>query len=542
MRRIRIITTAILLAIIGAILPMVAALFLAWSQAFNEERQKLYEFSTRMLTRAQHTLNEARKLFPLLQKQDDGLRPCSKEHIKWMEELTTSIIDIKAIAYFENGIERCNSFGVSNAPIPRNNPSDFILDDGLEFVIGRSSNSSTSLVALRKGGNYDIYVDPKRFSDIIIPGEIQLAIVYNKQLLTAQRPISPALFKKIFAQIGELNLNEYFEVYNGRKRLKPIKALEQKHVFFADKKMISISQYGPFSLIAVQPESLVYKRYRRLQFILLPFGFITAAFIVGLVIYYSLRRLSFLAELQEALRLNEFIVHYQPIIHTLSGKCGGAEALIRWQRPNGEIVRPDLFIPYAEESGIITAITDKVIDKIFAEMEAFLVKNRTFHIAINVGVNDIQTGRIIEVLESKIAKSKILRNQIWIELTERTFLELEKTKPVVQQARQLGYLVVVDDFGTGFSNLSYLQNLPMDILKIDKSFIDSLGMESATSNVTKHIIDMAKSLNLRLVAEGVEKQEQYNYLKERNVDYIQGYFFSKPLPFQEFMRFCGFDN
>ncbi|CEK11573.1 EAL domain-containing protein [Legionella hackeliae] len=536
MRRIRIIIIAILLGAIGAILPMLGALYLAWTQALNEERQTLYEFSSRMLIRAQYTLNEARKLLVLLQEHPVA-RPCSDDHIQWMAELVTSKMDVKSIAYFENGI-RCNNYGILTTNMPRYQ-TDFILSDGLEFAVNKNQSPDISIasVAFRKSGNYDIYVDSKRFSDIIVPNETWLAIVYSGKIITQRNTINPTLLKNILSRIPRDDLKKYTEISNGVTRLKPVEKLVQLNTFFIDQKMVSITQLGPFYFIATEPEVLVYERYKSLQLILLPFGFITAVFIIGLVIYYSLKRLSFRAELQEALRNDEFIVHYQPIIHTASGKCCGAEALIRWQRPNGQIVRPDLFIRYAEEAGLISPITDKIINKIFTELEKFLVQHRDLHVAINVAVEDIQTGRIVELLESKMMKSKIMRNQIWIELTERTFLEMEKAKKIIQRARQLGYIVVVDDFGTGFSSLSYLQNLPMDILKIDKSFIDSLGMEAATSSVTDHIIDMAKSLNLKLVAEGVEKKTQFEYLKDRNVDYIQGYLFSRPLTLQQFMRF-----
>ncbi|WP_454782219.1 EAL domain-containing protein [Legionella sp. WA2022007384] len=539
MRRIRIIGTAVFLAIIGAILPMIGALFFAWLLAFNQESQTLYEYTSRMLIRAKDTLNQTREVLSSLEGHK-LVSACSPEHIQWMREAAEAKIDIKGISYFKHGVELCRGCGVPHTKI-RRSKTDLTLPDGLEVgvITLLSVDPKASLITVRKKGNYDVFVDPKRFSDIIVPRETWLAIIYNGKIITEQNDIEPYLLKIIINKLSHDNLSKYYELFHGKERLKPAKNLEKNQVILLDGRMISINQYGPFYFIASEPESFVNQSYKRLQYILLPLGFITAAFIVGLVIYYSQKRLSFKSELNEALKNNELFVQYQPMVHSASGECFGAEALVRWQRPNGQVIRPDLFISYAEEIGVTSLITERVIDIVFREMANFLAQNKKLHISINVWSEDLYTGRIFEQLESKIAKSKIARNQIWIELTERTFLEAEKAKKIIIRARELGYVVVIDDFGTGFSSLSYLQNLPLDVLKIDKTFIESLGMESVISNVTEHIIVMAKSLNLRLVAEGVEKRAQYDYLKQKNVEFIQGYFFSKPLSVYEFMQFCN---
>ncbi|KTD57033.1 regulatory protein (EAL domain) [Legionella santicrucis] len=538
MRRIKIISTAICFAIVGAILPMGGTLFLAWFLAFQEESETLHEYATRMLIRAKYTLDETRKALSLLENNKNILPICSQKQIHLMREVSTLITEAKKISYFENDVEYCTSCGGSEPKIPRSR-THLILPDGLEvgMAMPGSTNSQSLYIPVRHGGNYDVFIDSKRLSDIITPAEVWLAIVYDGKIITEQNKIQPALLKIIMNKIRDDNLGQYYQQVNGKKRLKPADSLKKNQVFILDERMIFISQYGPFHFISSEPESFVDQHYKKLQLIFLPFGFITAFFIIGLVIFYSRKRLSFKADLQEALNNEEFFVCYHPIVNTASGICCGAEALVRWQRANGQMVSPDFFISYAEEAGIISAITKKVIDLVFDEMEQFLAQNKEAHIAINTSGEDIHNGCILEILEAKILKSKITRQQIWIELTERTFLKMHEAKKIIIQARALGYIVVIDDFGTGYSNLSYLQNLPLDVLKIDKSFIDSLGMHSATSHVAKHIIEIAKSVNLKIVAEGVEKQAQYNYLKERKVEYIQGYLFSKPLSAAEFIKF-----
>ncbi|WP_115701918.1 EAL domain-containing protein [Legionella sainthelensi] len=534
MRRLKIIVIAIGFAVIGAILPMTGSIFFSWQLALQRENHILFEYSTRMLERARYTVNQARHILTSLENHKGNLLPCSPEHINWMQNEQASVMEVQSIAYFKNGYELCT--GCSNInPQTARSKTDFILPDGLE--IASTYHAKIPLIALRKNTNYDIFIDPKRLSDIIVPEEIWLAIIYNGKLLTQHHKIKSSVLREIMGTINTNKLSKYYEKHAEKERLKPATDLKRDKVLIIAKQLVSINQYGPFYFIAVEPEYFIYNSYKKLLFILLPFGLVTAAFIAGLVIYFSNKRLSFKAELKAALNNNELCVHYQPIVHTALETCFGAEALVRWQRPNGQMVRPDLFIPYAEENGLISSITNRVIDMVFDDMGELLKCNKQLHISINVAYEDIQTGQLFTLLESKIKQTKIQRNQIWIELIERTCMKAEKVTSMIAHARELGYVVVIDDFGTGFSNLSYLRTLPLDVLKIDKEFIDSLGMHAVTSNVTDHIIKIAKSLNLQLVAEGVETQAQFDYLKEKNVDYIQGYFFSKPLPVKEFIQF-----
>jgi len=268
-----------------------------------------------------------------------------------------------------------------------------------------------------------------------------------------------------------------------------------------------------------------------------PVGLLLAAAGAGLVIWLSRRRLSLRGELATAIRRRELYLHYQPIIELDTGICVGAEALVRWQRPDGTQVRPDLFIPLAEEAGMIADVTDLVIENVVRDMRELLVADRSAHIAINLAAEDISSGRALKMISRHMAGSGILPQQIWMEATERGFLDLDRARTMLAAARRAGHSVAIDDFGVGFSSLQYLQQLPLDALKIDKSFIDAIGTESATSPVTPHIIDMAKELGLWVVAEGVETEAQLAYLHSRHVEFGQGWLFSRPLPRDEFVAF-----
>lgn len=289
--------------------------------------------------------------------------------------------------------------------------------------------------------------------------------------------------------------------------------------------------------ILIQSLSRIYDTLCNDLFFLCLFGFVITFIATCFYIIHSHRKLSLLDELAIAIDKHQFKVYYQPIIELKTGQCTGVEALIRWQRPNGELFNPESFIPQAEKSGLILKITDQVIDMVIEELGELLTLNKNLYVSINIGSDDIKTGRVLTLLEKKLKNTSILFHQICIEVTEGRLLELAAAHETINRARELGFTVAIDDFGTGYSSLLYLQNLSLDILKIDKSFVDTIATDSATSNVTPHIINMAKTLKLKIIAEGIEKQQQLDYLLSLNVEYGQGWLFSKAVDIDAFKEF-----
>lgn len=173
-----------------------------------------------------------------------------------------------------------------------------------------------------------------------------------------------------------------------------------------------------------------------------------------------------------------------------------------------------------------------------SDLNSLLVADRSLHIAINLSAADVGTERVLPVIARALQHTGIQPRQIWLEATERGFVDIEAARSTLTRARELGHAVAIDDFGTGYSSLFYLEGLPLDALKIDKSFINTISTNSATSSVTPHIIEMAKTLKLKIVAEGVEMQAQADYLLERDVDYGQGWLFARPMPAADFIAYC----
>lgn len=509
MERSYIVAMTSVLAGLGAILPIAAAFYLSWSVATNREETRLSRLAEYALVRADTALGEATSA--LKSADQFSFAPCSQAHIAAMRTLVVNTRSVEDIGYFEGDELKCTSWGKPESTIGRG-PVDFTTASGIGVTarVHPTISNGRAMLGLRYR-SYSVLTDPARLVDVLASPDTRLAIASDTgTLVSALNAPDASLIKRLVEhpQTGS----------------------------DADNLFATASGSG-WIAIATSSRASLLNDLGRERLLLLPLGAIVAALMVGLVLWLSRRRLSPLGELSIAVHRREFIVHYQPLIEMKTGICVGAEALVRWRRPDGSLVRPDTFIPLAEESGLIRAITDQVIDGVIGDLGAVLVADRSLHIAINLSADDIKSGRVLPVIQAALANSGVLTEQIWLEATERGFMDVKSARATIEEARRLGHSVAIDDFGTGYSSLQYLQDLPLDALKIDKSFIDTVGLVSATSAVTPHIIDIAKSLNLYIVAEGIERQEQADYLLERGVHYGQGWLYSKALPAQEFIAF-----
>ena len=244
-------------------------------------------------------------------------------------------------------------------------------------------------------------------------------------------------------------------------------------------------------------------------------------------------------ELRIAIEKDEFVVYYQPQVDGSSGELIGMEALVRWQHPIRGLVPPMSFIPVAEETGLIIALDRLVMKKAISQIVAWYEKGLNPGVlAMNLAMQQLQQIDFINTLKSIMQECACKPEWIELEVTEGQIMKNpEEAIEILKQISSLGIELAVDDFGTGYSSLSYLKRLPIDKLKIDRSFVKNLPDDEEDASIAKAVIALSKSLNIDVIAEGVETKEQKEFIVECGCKNIQGYFYAKPMPADEMERF-----
>ena len=255
---------------------------------------------------------------------------------------------------------------------------------------------------------------------------------------------------------------------------------------------------------------------------------------------HSVQRLALAGELRRAIENEELVLHYQPKVDVATGRICGAEALARWQHPSLGLIMPDDFIPMAEHTGLITPLTKQVMDLALSQVAAWRDEGRNMSVAVNLCARSFLDTQLLEDIQEVLAKWKVDPSLLEIEITESMIVgDPERAKAVLEQLNELGITLAIDDFGTGYSSLAYLRHLPVDEIKIDKSFVMEMASNQSDEMIVRSIIDLAHNLNLRAVAEGVEDQDVLNRLGELGCDIAQGYHISRPLPPERLQEWIG---
>jgi EAL domain-containing protein (putative c-di-GMP-specific phosphodiesterase class I) len=249
----------------------------------------------------------------------------------------------------------------------------------------------------------------------------------------------------------------------------------------------------------------------------------------------AFERLLLLNALKTAVKEKQFEIYYQPQVDGLTGDIVGMEALARWIHPKLGMVFPDKFIPLAEETGIVVDIDRFIMRKAF---EQFLHWQRSgFNpgkLALNISIKNLEKNDFLDMLKRELNKVNFNKDNLVLEVTESGVMkEPLKTINILNNISNLGIRIAIDDFGTGYSSLAYLKRLPINKLKIDRSFIKNLPDNDEDVVIAKTIINLAQNLDLNIIAEGVETKQQLDFLIENNCNIIQGFYYSKPLPVAE---------
>lgn len=498
--------------IMVVLLPMMLALWFAQLRAVSQTSHQLRIFAQLTLDKTELVILQA-DLARDAAEQYQG-QACTPAHRQRMLNIIRGRLYINELIYAQGNRFLCSTVMAPTTP--------FIMPDAeykrkpdVAIYYFRDTPFFTGYkMAYMQRGNYVAVINPLSFSEVMTE--------------------DPALAWGVFDTVTDT----FFSVSEKAwvAELLPLVRRSQS-VFQQDGRFYTLvhSDKRPIAVIVSTTTGRFYQNlYQQLLFTL-PLAVLCS---ILLLLLWSRARRQYRSPprmLQRALKQRQLCVHYQPIMDIKNEKCVGAEALLRWPGYNGQVMSPAEFIPLAEKEGMIAQITDYVVENVFREMGAFLAANPSLYISINLSASDFHSSRLIALIANKARQYGVLAQQIKVEVTERGFIDVPKTTPVIQAFRQAGYEVAIDDFGTGYSNLHNLYSLKVDILKIDKSFIDTLTTNSTSHLIAEHIIEMAQSLRLKTIAEGVETADQVNWLLKRGVQYCQGWHFAKALPPQAFI-------
>lgn len=235
-------------------------------------------------------------------------------------------------------------------------------------------------------------------------------------------------------------------------------------------------------------------------------------------------------ELRRAVRLNQLEVFYQLQVDVSSGKPFGVEALVRWNHPDKGVVAPNIFLPLAKETGLIAAIDEWVITRACRQVKRWNEQGHDLILSVNLSEQFFVRQQLVDKIKQLLEQTTFPAQSLCLEITEDiASMNIQQTEEKLKQIRTLGVNVSLDNFGTGFSSMNHLQNFPIDTLKIDQSFVRKMGESKESEAVIKLMIAMAKSLNYKVIAQGIETEEQLSFIQNEGCVHVQGYLFSKPL-------------
>ncbi len=496
-------------------IPVLIALQLATLQSRKEQERRAALLANEVLSRSEQISTQVAWAESLL--TEPSIRPCSPRHLQLMARMTAEMPFLIALGHVENNRLLCSTFGLHGAGLPIG-PADFRSRLGRDLRVAIALPGITDsklLLSTEPSSGYTAIVHPDVPLNIQTSDPSLSVGVYSPSSLRTlvQRGLfDPAWHRRLDGQ-----------------------AIVQ---FFDGQHVVAIQRSGQYDFAAYAAITVdhVDRGTSGIMLLLVPLG-IGAGFILALIVFrYTQHRLSMLWHFRRALRREELFLVYQPLVDLASGRWVGAEALLRWRQADGTLVPPDVFIPMAERNHLIGQVTGRVIQLFIRDLHVMLRQRPDFHVSLNFSATDLEGPDLVQKLYESVVAAGLQPGNIQVEATERGLLDTDQTRGVLQYLQTHGIRIAIDDFGTGYSSLSYLTTLNVDCLKIDKAFVETIGTDAATSQVVAHIIEMAKSLKLAMIAEGVETVAQADYLRAHGVQHAQGWLFAKPLPALELIR------
>ncbi|CAB3787135.1 EAL domain-containing protein [Paraburkholderia caffeinilytica] len=508
-KRMSLISASVALGCIVTVAPVLTSIYIADEDAELREQEDLQQFAAKAVMRTELVTYQAFAAIADMEARPGGL--CSPVQIAQFAHVIFNYRYVQDAGAYGGGEYLCSPLsGDVRAQHLTMPPPDWRSKDGYQLWYRQKNPVSDERqdIQIGRNGKY-VSIDPQSYVDLIDP---------------AQRPIAAINVETntILALSSGADGDDMLSAWKLAGHVNN----EQWHY------AVARSASRPLGVVVKSPRSSLVGHWLGLLVMWLSIGVVVGGVLGWIAFRQISRQLSFPATLEWAIVRKKIDVFFQPIVRLTSGECVGVEALVRWNL-NGRNISPEIFVAVAEQNGLIQPLTDLVLDKTLDDLSTLLRSRPSFYVSINVSSEDLRTRRFLNVLTARLRETGIRPAQIRIEATERSFMDADATRQTIAAFRDAGHPVYIDDFGTGYSSLSYLQTFTIDVLKIDKSFIDTIGQDAASSIVAPHIIAMAHELGVEIVAEGVERDVQVEYLVERGVQYGQGWLFAKAMRVDE---------
>ena len=491
---------------------MVTSLYVADKDMQRRDRVELREFAGKAAMRAELVMYQS---FAALSDLDRGPgAPCSVSNLDTAAHVIYNYRYVQDAGAYADGQYLCSPLlgdaRTKDVTLP---PPDYRPNDGFLLWFRQKSPLSDIRkdIQIGRNGHY-VSVDPASFVDLIDPARRPIAVIQvTAGTLMALSPgADPDDMLNAYRHGGQVTSSDWNYA-------------------------VAYSSSRPLAVVVKSPRSRVARDWPKLLAGWLMIGVLVGGALGWFAYRRVTRQLSFTATLEWAISRRKLDVVYQPIVRLADNECVGVESLVRWKL-HGKAISPEVFVRVAEENHLIQPLTDLVLEKTLSRLGLFLAGKPSFYVSINVSAEDLCSFRFLNLLTASLKETGIAPRQIRIEATERSFMNADTTRGVIAAFRAAGHPVYIDDFGTGYSSLSYLQSFEIDVLKIDKSFVDTIAQDTASSVVAPHIISMGHELGLEIVAEGVESGVQADWLRKKGVQYAQGWYYAKAMSARELVQ------
>jgi sensor c-di-GMP phosphodiesterase-like protein len=499
------------------LLGVLAGYFVGRASILYATRSRMADYANRLLQHDEEIAVEIKTTLAQANASPDP--PCSEADIVLLRRLTFSARFLKDVGRLHKGSFLCSAIaGKLQVGIPLQAP-DLSLHSGISvyrnYPLSVPAGDRAEIAVLRDS---DTVISPDIFSE------------YSQQPIHFLAGVLDRAHGVILTRLrGPVPIPHGVSASRGVTRVGDTLYLARCSRTYAVCVMTYISL----------PE--VWLHYRALLYVYVATG--TAAGLacaVALLMTGGHKRRSHTNQLKHAILMGKLSVVYQPIVELGSLRIVGAEALARWTDEAGESIRPETIIALAEAEGFVSEITRFVLTRAIEELKTILEGNPEFHLHINLALSDLADPRLLMLLDENLRESLIVAQNLTFELTERATSDRELAGAAIRRLRERGHAVFIDDFGTGYSNLAYLTELNVDGIKINRSFIATLGTESVTASIVPQILGMARALSLKVVVQGIERKEQAMYFAAQDPLILgQGWFFGLPIPARSLMYLCA---